>query len=91
MAHDLSLNQIVDTSTRGTAILDLIFTNRPDLIKNPKPLAGLGDHEIVSHKISLQPIRKKPAKREILLSSKIDVSKLRKDTQTFRTKFLRTF
>ena len=59
MSSDLCLDQIVDFPTRDTAILDLIFTNRPDIAKTPKLLAGLGDHEADTHKISLQPFRKK--------------------------------
>ena len=51
MAQDLSLNQIINFPTRGTSILDLLFTNRPEIFKSPKLLAGVGDHEIISHNI----------------------------------------
>ena len=53
MSSDLCLNQIVESPTRDTATLDLIFTNRPDIAKNPKLMAGLGDHEAITHKVSL--------------------------------------
>ena len=91
MSSDLCLDQIIDFPTRDTAILDLIFTNRPDIAKFPKLLAGLGDHEAVTHKISLQPFRKKPTKREILLWNKADKNKLVDDAKTLRSKFLDLF
>ena len=91
MSLDLGLNQIVDFPTRGASILNVLFTNRPDITKHPKLLAGLGDHEAVSLKIALQPIRKKPTKRKIFLWSKADESKIKEASLTFRTNFLNLF
>ena len=91
MAQDLSLNQIINFPTRGTSILDLLFTNRPDIFKSPKLLAGVGDHEIVSHKIILKPFFKKPAKRKILLWSKADESKLLAESKSLKENLFKLF
>ena len=91
MSQDLCLDQIVNTPTRGTAILDLIFTNRPDIAKKPQIIAGLGDHDCVTHEISLKIFRKKPIKREILLWTKADNENIINDCKSFRSKFFETF
>ena len=45
-----NLKQVVKVHTRGTAILDLIITNQPNLYEPPQVLAPLGssDHNIVT-------------------------------------------
>ena len=91
MAQDLSLNQIINFPTRGTSILDLLFTNRPEIFKSPKLLAGVGDHEIISHNIVLKPFFKKPAKRKILLWSKADESVLLAETKSLKEKLFKLF
>ena len=91
MSQDLCLDQIQEFQTRGDNILDLVFTNRPDIAKSPQLLAGLCDHDAVSHKISLQPFRKKPTKREIWLWNKVDPDKIISDTYSFHSKFFKSF
>lgn len=91
MAQDLGFSQIVDIPTRGTSILDLLFTNIPSFVKKCYLLAGLGDHEVVRIISSIQPFRKKPAKRIIQLWNKVDEVNLQKDTHQFKLKFLELF
>ena len=91
MSQDLGLQQLVDFPTRGTSILDLFFTNKPDLVNECRLLSGLGDHEAVSIKNSLFLKRKKPTKRKILLWNRADVNKMKEKTHAFRTTFLDTF
>ena len=91
MSQDLGLSQIVDIPTRGDAILDLLFTNCPDFIENFSLLAGLGDHDIIQAKTSLQPIRKKPTKRRIHLWNRVDETKILKDTHDLKIRFLHCF
>ena len=90
-SQDLGLTQIVDVPTRGTSILDLLFTNHPDLIKKCYLLSGLGDHEVVRINSSLQAFRKKPTKRRIQLWNKVDVSKLKEEVLALKTAFLEKF
>ena len=91
MSQNLGLQQIVDFPTRGTSLLDLFFTNKPDLVSNCELLAGLGDHEAVSIKNSLFIKKKKPTKRKILLWNRADVNKIKEETHAFRNTFLKTF
>ena len=91
MSQDLGLQQIVDTPTRGTSLLDLFFTNKPDLVNDCNLLAGLGDHEAVSIKNSLFIKKKKPTKRKILLWNRADVNKIKEKTHAFRNTFLEKF
>ena len=91
LSHDLGFNQIVDKPTRGNHILDLLFTNRPEIFKNPDILSGPADHDIVSLKCILKPIRKKPAKRKILLWSKVEESKIKKCTSKMKENFFNIF
>ena len=91
MSQDLCLDQINEFPTRGDKILDILFTNRPDIAKSPQLLSGVCDHEAISFKISLTPFRKRPIKREILLWNKADTDNLIKDTESFRSKFLKSF
>ena len=91
MSQDLGLSQIVDSPTRGTSFLDLFFTNHPDLIKDCNILAGLGDHEIVSIKTSLQAHRKKPTKRLIQLWNKANTQNLINETRDLKIKFFTLF
>jgi hypothetical protein len=91
MSQDLGLCQIVDFPTRGTSILDLLFTNHPDLIKKCYPISGLGDHDVVRINSSLQAYRKKPIKRRIQLWNKVDISKLKEEVLALRTTFIQKF
>lgn len=62
---DSNLQQVVDQKTRGNSILDLLFTNFPDLVQNFKIIPGISsDHNIVEVKYSARRARqKKPKKR----------------------------
>ena len=91
LSLDLGLTQIVDIPTRGTSILDLLFTNHPDLVKNCSIISGLGDHEAVKIKSSLQAFRKKPTKHRIQLWNKVDVAKVKEEVLVLKTKFLEKF
>ena len=91
MAQDLFLNQIVDKPTRGKSILDLLFTNRPNIFKKSDHLSGPGDHLVPLHTIILKPIFKKPAQRKIFLWSKADLSKIIESTQVLKSNFFKLF
>ena len=45
--QDCGLTQTVNFPTRSANTLDIFLTNRPSLVLNCKPLAGLSDHDIV--------------------------------------------
>ena len=81
LAHRNSLSQCVKEPTRGKNILDLVFTNNPDLIKNSEVIAGMSDHDIVITDLNLkiQPIKKK--QRKVFFYKKANVEALKKVIQ----------
>ena len=87
MAQDLGHEQINDHPTRGPNVLDLLFTNRPGLIKHCSLLPGLGDHEIIKIVSLFKPIRKKPTKRCIHLWNKANEADILQDTKNFSDTF----
>ena len=91
MSQDLGLRQIVNFPTRGSSILDLMFTSHPSFVKNCYPTSRLGDHDAVKTEISLNPIKKKPIKRRIQLWNKADETEILKAASDLRSKFLNTF
>ena len=84
MSQTLGLEQVVDIPTRGTNILDILFTNFPGFLKKCSLLSGLGDHEIVKIVSSIKPIRKKPIKRRIELWDRVDKNEIRKQTHNLK-------
>ena len=91
MAQDLGFSQIINVPTRGTSLLDLLFTNYPHFLQDCSLHSGLGDHEVVRIKASLQPIRKKPIKRKIQLWSRADNITLQKEAHELKIRFLNNF
>lgn len=50
----LSLKQTVLKPTRGGHILDLFFTNMPEMVENTEVLPGISDHEVVLSEINMK-------------------------------------
>lgn len=67
LAHDLSLEQMVDFPTRYENTLDLVLTSHPAFMTCCKPLPPIGDHDIVLYDSSHQVVRTRPPRRKILL------------------------
>ena len=42
-----SLTQVHDQATRQSAMLDIIFTSNPSLLKNSTSIPGISDHDMV--------------------------------------------
>ena len=76
---NLYVSQLVEDSTRGSNILDLIFSSTPDLVSQVRVVPGISDHQAVVADINFKlKISKKPsrtiymydkANKEILKSS----------------------
>ena len=62
---DYNLHQVVTSPTRENNILDLVFTNVPFLVQNASILPGLSDHDMVSVKILISPVRIKQPRKKI--------------------------
>ena len=89
--RDAGLTQIIQSPSRGTAFLDLFFSNAPDLITNQQRLPGLGDHDFFSIEGNLNPTRKKPPKRRVHLWKKADCNSMARDALEFQKLFLTAY
>ena len=77
------MSQTIDKTTRGKHILDIYFTNIPNLHEKTQVISGVGDHEAVSIESKLFIKTKKPIKREIKLWNQTDMTNLKKDAKNF--------
>ena len=94
LAANLSLTQIQDELTRGHSNLDLLFTNRPGLVKSSHTIPAIGDHDIVIADADIKARIEKTKPRKILQYKKcnwddvrLDASKL---TNTLLTEYNET-
>ena len=93
--NDHSLTQIIDKPTRTTEttqnILDLFFTNYPDMVNRHDVIPGLSDHDIplldISTKISIN----KKAPRKVYLYRKGNMEGLVSDLTNFSIKFCKNY
>ena len=92
LISDFSLEQMVTVPTRGSAILDLVITNKPDTITNLDTTPGLStvnDHDIVTADILCSiPINRKTP-RLIYQWNRGDITGLRNATSDFALDYLR--
>ena len=59
------LNQLVKEPTRDDNILDLVMTNKVNIINNVRVIPGISDHDMVVFDVNLVCRRKKPVRRKI--------------------------
>jgi hypothetical protein len=70
-----NLEQIVDFPTRGPNTLDIMTTNRPNLVTNCSPNMGLSDHDTSIYlEIDCHAKKTKPVKRQIFLWNQADIN-----------------
>ena len=87
LVEEHGLIQHVNEPTRkqGNAnnILDLVFTNRPGLIKKLNVVDGISDHSTVIIDVNISPKRKHRLKRNIFISIKADHPNIQKSLDDF--------
>ena len=87
---DQGLKQMINFTTRENNILDLFFTNRPNLITNCLNLNyTFSDHDVISIESKVRPTRIRPVKRLIHLWNKADPIDLKNSANNFKCAFLR--
>ena len=84
------VEQIVNMPTRGENILDLFFTSHPGLIDKCKTIPGVGDHDAVLIDTQCKPQRAKPTRRRIYSWDKGNITKLKEDTTSFVSTFIKS-
>ena len=76
------LQQLVDFPTRRNNILDIVATNRPNLLNKCEPIAGMSDHEtMVLLDIECHAKIFKSQKRKVLVWRKVDIKQLKIKSQ----------
>ena len=87
LVEEHGLIQHVNEPTRkhGNAnnILDLVFTNRPGLIKKLNVVDGIADHNTVIIDVNISPKRKHRPKRNIFIRNKADHLNIHKSLDDF--------
>ena len=90
--HDLSMEQIVNFSTRGNNILEVFMTNTPSLVNRCEPVPGVSDHETaVFIEACIVAKRQKCVKRKIHLWKKGDINKIREEIEAFTDTFMESY
>ena len=82
------LNQMHREPTREDRLLDLFFTNKPNLVKASRTIPGLSDHEIVMVDSDIKAHINIQDPRHIRLWSKEIGKKIKDEASDFRLKFL---
>ena len=86
IVSDFSLDQMVSIPTRGSAILDLVLSNKPDTVTNLKTIPGMStanDHEIIVTDILCTIPVNKNRPRKIYQWKKGDIAGLKLATSNF--------
>ena len=83
--HGLIQNVNEPTRKQGNAnnILDLVFTNRPGLIKKLNVVDDISDHSTVIIDVNISPKRKHRPKRKIFIRNKADHPNIEKSLDDF--------
>ena len=87
-----NLEQIVEFPTRGFNILEIVATNRPNLVSKSEPIAGLSDHDTaVLVDLDCHAKKLRPKKRKIVLWNKVDSNNLKNLASSAVNKFLNSY
>ncbi len=83
--HGLIQHVKEPTHRQGNAnnILDLVFTNRPGLIKKINVVDGIADHSTVIIDVNISPKRKHRPKRKVFIRNKADNINIQKSLENF--------
>ena len=87
--RDIGLTQTNHTPTRGDNILDLFFTNRPNLTTNCWTIPGLSDHDIIitDNNVAASKIIQVP--RTVTIWKKANVTAMQEETRIFAGNFIK--
>ena len=68
LLHDLNLTQVVTFPTRINNTLEILFSNRPNLVHKLNPVPGISDHDSIAQaEIDCLAQVRRPVKRKIFL------------------------
>lgn len=89
---DFSLVQLITHPTRRSAtsanILDLVFTNNPDIFSEITHLDGLSDHDVLTGSVRIFPNKRKTTNKQIRCYNRGDYDSINNEFLSFSNKFL---
>lgn len=83
LLDDLSLTQLITTTTTGNNTLDLVITNNPSLITACRVIPCVSDDDAVLTEINIKPLRNKQTPRKNPLYKKANLEGLKKHISNF--------
>ena len=93
LAEEYGLTQHVTQPTRKQGasenILDLVFTNNPDIVEKVTVVDGIADHSSVIVDLKIAPFRKRPVKRKIFLYNKADTDGITQALEDFSNEYFK--
>ena len=91
LAANESLVQIQESPTRENNVLDLMFTNRPGLVKNNQTIPGISDHDIVIVDSDIRARINKSKPRKVFRFKDADWNMIREDATELNENLLTDF
>lgn len=89
---DFSLAQLITHPTRCSAtsanILDLVFTNNPDIFSEITHLDGLSDHDVLTGSVRISPNKRKTTNKQIRCYNRADYDSINNELLSFSNNFL---
>ena len=77
-----SPSQHISEPTRGSNILDLVFTTCPALIQKTTIYAGMSDHDCIITDLNLKVTRPKTRPRKIFLYKRANVDEMKEEIES---------
>ena len=91
LSADCSFSQLVKSPTRNQNILDLFFTNRPNLVNHCYIGPGISDHDIIHTSICCK-IRKSPGtQHRLYMWNQADFDQIRHEFSTLSNSFIENY
>ena len=88
MSGDCCFTQLVNFPTRESNILDVVFTNRPSLIKCCTNIPGISDHDAVLVSFHIEMTQKDTMKHKKYLWSRANFEELKNNLLDFSNEFI---
>ena len=88
IANDNYLTQMVNEPTRGSNILDFIFTTTPDLVNSVQACPGMSDHYAVTAELNMRAKPNPKRMRTVYLYKRANWDKIKSDLNQFQQSFM---
>ena len=91
LINDCSFTQVVNFPTHCPCILDIVLTNRPPLLLQCTPVAGISDHKMIFASFQVKVVQQNQSKHKIFLWDSGNVDEIKAQLLSFTDYVLNTF